>query len=420
MLNRLRLSFVKNAMLSVIIVLAAILGLTIVVTYHLTTRVSDQVLNELSETNGVGFPADSDIPEIIQDSARYFIVRLDNDDKRISFDNIHCNEVSQIEGMNLALQVSKSRTLSSNQYLGTYRYLVSIDNKNTLTKTDDIKTIIFLEDGERNNIFKTILLGAFIVFVSIILGVWVLLLSFSKRAIEPIAATLEKQKKFITNASHELKTPLTVIAANNEILEMDHGESEETRIIAQSVKNMVDMTNNMTLLAKVEETATSTKSIFNLSEAAFETIMPYKSLYKRRNIVFDYHIKENIVIKADERVIRDCLVILLDNASKYAKSHIEFEVTSDKSKIKIASNNDTTGISKGNLSKYAERFYRTDEVRGENISGSGVGLSILRDAVDMYNGDFKLYSEDGIIFSVEIIIRKVLVNSKQSLEELKN
>ena len=148
--------------------------------------------------------------------------------------------------------------------------------------------------------------------------------------------------------------------------------------------------------------------------------MYVQHLYKRRNIVFDYHIKENIVIKADERVIRDCLVILLDNASKYAKSHIEFEVTSDKSKIKIASNNDTTGISKGNLSKYAERFYRTDEVRAENISGSGVGLSILRDAVDMYNGDFKLYSEDGIIFSVEIIIRKVLVNSKQSLEELKN
>ena len=412
MLNKLRISFVKNAMLSVVIVLAAILGLTILVAYRLTTSVSDQILTELSETDGIGFPIDTVIPENIQMNARYFIVKLDSSDNIIAFNNIHCSDINQNEAKVIALQVSKSKTMSRNQYLGIYRYLVTINDNNTASRLDDVKTIIFLADSERNNVFKIVLLGSLIVFITIIIGVLILLLSFSKRAIDPIAATLAKQKKFITNASHELKTPLTVIAANNELIEMDHGESEETRIIAQEVKNMVDMTKNMTLLAKVDETATATKKKFNLSEAAFETIMPYKSLYKRRNIIFDYHIKDNIIIKADERVIRDCLVILLDNANKYAKTFIEFEVTSDKTKIKIASKNDTKGISKGDLSKYSERFYRTDEVRGENISGSGVGLSILKDAVSMYDGDLKLYSNDGIIFSVEIIIRKVLINSK--------
>lgn len=416
MLNKLRKSFVKNAMLSVFIVLCVILGGTSLMTYHVVTESSDKILTELAKTDGDGFPLDTTIPKNMMESSRYFVVKINNLDKIVSVNTIHADNISDFRAASLGLEVSLSKTMTKNQYFNEYRYLITTNDQGTEDTSDDIKTIIFLSDMERYTLFKTVLIGSAVLLVSIMLGVWILLLSFSKRAIEPLANTLEKQKKFITNASHELKTPLTVIAANNELLELDHGESIETTIIAQEVKAMVEMTKNMTLLAKVDESAIAVKKKFNLSSAAFETIMPYNSLYKRKNLVFDYHIKDNIIVNADERIIRDCFVIILDNANKYAKSFVEFEITSDKTKIQIIARNDTNGISKGDLSKYSERFYRTAEVRGENIGGSGIGLSILKDTVNMYDGDLRMYSDDGLIFNVEIVIRKIIINNKSTIE----
>lgn len=170
----------------------------------------------------------------------------------------------------------------------------------------------------------------------LILGIIVLVLYtivltlYSRRAIRPIIEAEQRQKEFITNASHELKTPLTVISANNEMQEVINGENEWTTSTKQQVTRLTKLINNLVSLARMQEQPTLTMLPVNVSQIAGDVASSFKSVISTEQKQFNVQIDEGLVANADENTLRELLNILLDNANKYCdpQGEIDFTVSS--------------------------------------------------------------------------------------------
>ena len=223
---------------------------------------------------------------------------------------------------------------------------------------------------------------------------------FANKILKPIIEAHEKQKKFITNASHELKTPLTVITANSELLEMEYGENEYTKTINKQINKLTNMTNALVMLSKIDEMNTlNDMSEFSLSDAAYDTACEYVRVI---NNEFNFQIDEELNYFGNEKLIRNLISIILDNARKYSKTFVNFTVTKSKNKIVMTCTNDSDGLVKGNLMNFSERFYRSDESRVTVFDGSGIGLSLAKEIVEIHRGNMKIYSPDGQLFVISI------------------
>lgn len=243
------------------------------------------------------------------------------------------------------------------------------------------------------------------VFVSIISYVVILFIIalLSKRAIKPIAESYEKQKQFITDASHELKTPITIISANSQILEMTYGKDEWIYGIEKQVEKMRDLVNNLVLLTKMDE---ESKSIihteFNISDATYDTSMAFQGLCKKNKIELHINISPNINIKGDESSIRRLISILLDNAVKYCDEKGEIYVSLKKEKQVILSVTNTySNVKKIELNRVFDRFYRADKARTRNGS-YGLGLAIAEAIVSSHKGRILVKSIDDKLIKFEV------------------
>ena len=244
------------------------------------------------------------------------------------------------------------------------------------------------------------LVSAIIISLISLFTIFSLLQLFANKILKPIIDAHEKQKKFITNASHELKTPLTVITANNELLEMEYGENEYTQTITKQIVKLTTMTNTLVSLSKIDEMNTLEDMYeFSVTDAAYDIIQTYKKVLEKE---FTYEIDENVTLLGNEKLIRDLITLILDNARKYSESYIKFSINKTKGKIHLVCENDTSNIEKGNLNHYAERFYRSDEIRGNVSSGSGIGLSLVKEIVEIHRGIMKIYSPDGKTYIINI------------------
>ena len=233
---------------------------------------------------------------------------------------------------------------------------------------------------------------------------FVLLYFFSDKILKPVKEAYDKQKNFISNASHELRTPLTIISANNELIEMQNGNSDHTENISKQIKKMNDMVAGLTLLSKVADPDSVEIKDVNASIVAEEICMNYEHLYQEINKNFQYDIQKDICFKCNDKLLSQLVYILLDNASKYAKDNIKFSLRQNKDIITIQQENEVEKIEQGDLNQYADRFYRGEDVRG-NVEGSGIGLSIAKDIVTLFKGKMSI---KGIYnrFTIEIEFKK--------------
>ena len=226
------------------------------------------------------------------------------------------------------------------------------------------------------------LCGYFIVFAFIAF--------FSNRIIRPISESYEKQKRFITDASHEIKTPLTIIGADTDILEMELGENEWIDDIKKQVTQLTELTNNLVFLSRMEESEHSLPAIdFPFSEVVTETIMSFQTLAQSQAKELLYQIPAMLTLRGDEKSIRQLISILLDNAIKYspAEEPISLCVEEQNSHITITVTNTTLQpLEKEQLKFLFDRFYRLDTSRNSKTGGHGVGLSIAKAIVEAHNG----------------------------------
>ena len=417
MINTLRKKFIAITMISVIIVFAIILGITNIVNYSRVAKETDNIIEFLATNNGKfnGIPTDKgemppmdelkgddrDYEQALEDfkidketpySTRYFTISYDNNENITSTNTMYIASVSPDEANAMAQKILASNKTSG--YINNYRYKV-IEDKNM---------IIFVDSSSQLGTAKTFLLASIFVALAGILGIFILVVLISSRVVKPLAESYDKQKQFITDASHELKTPLTIISANNELIEMEHGESESTKVISKQVSRLTSMVKNLTALARLDEAANAEKVDLNLTNIANDMVELFRPAITSDERTLECNIQEDVVLFGDEKLIRQLLSVLLENASKYAKTKTTFNLSTQGQKVVILVKNDADGITQGDMDKCFERFYRASSTRASGKEGSGIGLSIAKEIVNLHKGTIEAFGDENNNFNIKIVL----------------
>ena len=325
---------------------------------------------------------------------RYFSVKLDTDG------TVKATDTSKIVAVDDALAQFYARKAASGKkdsgYIHTYRFMRSVEPNETIC--------VFIDANRELESVRSFIISSIIITVMGILMVFGLVILLSETALKPIIESYEKQKRFITDAGHEMKTPLTVIGANAEIIEMENGESQWIDGIKKQVSKLASLTEKLVILSKMEEGAKLEMDEFSLSDALYDTCEQYKSIAMSSGVRFDMRIREGIMMIGNEGEIRRLVSLLLDNAFRYVNRKGDVEITAEKltSGIEMRLSNSTDGVEKGSLDRWFDRFYRTDLSRNSSTGGSGIGLSVVKAIVLAHGGSVKAFSHDGV--RVEFVI----------------
>ena len=326
---------------------------------------------------------------------RFFSVKLDTHGALLDVYTDRISAVNSAQAVKYATDIFKDG--KSKGYIGSYKYMEGV--------TDDGNLIyVFLDASRELKSSQIFLISSLVITAVGIIAVLVLVILLSGTALKPIIESYEKQKRFITDAGHEMKTPLTVISANAEIIEMENGESQWVSGIKSQVSKLASLTEKLVILSKMEEGAKLEMNEFSLSEAIFDTCDQYKSIAMSGGVRFDLAISENIRTVGNENEIRRCISLLLDNAFRYVNKEgfvsVKLQNLVNGAEIRIS--NSTDGVEKGSLDNWFDRFYRRDLSRNSDTGGSGIGLSVVKAIVVAHGGSVKAYSQDGT--DVEFVI----------------
>lgn len=233
--------------------------------------------------------------------------------------------------------------------------------------------------------------------------------SLSNRAIQPFIHNFENQKRFITNASHELKTPIAIISVNAEALEMVNGENEWTRGILKQVHRLSNLINHLILLSKMGEGSQfqMQKALVNISEVAANTAGSFRLLAEEQHKKVEADVEKDVRIQTDEKCFLELLNIFLDNAVKYCDEGGTVRLALRKGKkdgtVALAISNDYAAGEHEDYTRFFERFYRSDESHNSAKAGYGIGLSMAREILGMLKGKIRVSWKDGrITFSMVI------------------
>ena len=416
MLKKMRWHFILAAMLAVFIMLVAVLAGINVCNYHTTAERADQRIQEIygfesgkvpgmenSEENA-SQPVPPDIFNRPDDhdpeapyTTRFFIVRLDEEGNVTDVSTDFIASVTQTEAEEFARKVLNEKRQVG--YYKNYRFQI-------LAKKND-NIVIFLNTTMELRSVRNVLLISCLVGVVCFLVVFLLVILLSKRAMKPYIRNIERQKRFITDASHEIKTPLTSIATSVDVIEMEYGEDEWTRNIHKQTSKMSRMVADLVTLSRLdEENPFLERTEFSLSDAVWEVAEPFASLAKAQGKKYSQRIEENLTLCGNPDATRQMISVLLDNAMKYSDENgtIRLDVYKVHGKTKIEVFNTCVLEETQNLSRLFDRFYRPDNSRSRKTGGRGIGLSIAQAVAEAYGGKIKVSSKDGksIMFQVTI------------------
>ena len=236
----------------------------------------------------------------------------------------------------------------------------------------------------------TIIIGAISVIVLSIAAYFL-----SKKSIQPIKIAFERQKQFVSDASHELKTPLTVISANADVLAGEIGENKWLNYIKSQTDRMNVLVNDLLNLTRLENNTTDFICVdFDLSKAAENTALPFECQAFEMNRNFEVDIEEGLTINGSERHVKQMMAIFIDNALKYSNEGGTVKVSlikhGDKKVFSVF--NTGEGVKESEKDKIFERFYRSDESRNRATGGYGLGLAIAKSIIDKHK--FKVHVEN--------------------------
>lgn len=330
-------------------------------------------------------------------TTRFFIVRLDEEGNVTDVSTDFIASVTQTEAEEFARKVLNEKRQVG--YYKNYRFQI-------LAKKND-NIVIFLNTTMELRSVRNVLLISCLVGVVCFLVVFLLVILLSKRAMKPYIRNIERQKRFITDASHEIKTPLTSIATSVDVIEMEYGEDEWTRNIHKQTSKMSRMVADLVTLSRLdEENPFLERTEFSLSDAVWEVAEPFASLAKAQGKKYSQRIEENLTLCGNPDATRQMISVLLDNAMKYSDENgtIRLDVYKVHGKTKIEVFNTCVLEETQNLSRLFDRFYRPDNSRSRKTGGSGIGLSIAQAVAEAYGGKIKVSSKDGksIMFQVTI------------------
>ena len=429
MIRKLRIRLILITMTAVLLVLIILMGGINIFNYQKVVSESDDILQFLMESGGTfsifgqpdmlprdDFDPDMSMPEVpsmmpsedesfpsmpsprdsgspfgrgrmsspeLAYETRYFSVLLSKDAEVLRTDIDRISAVSESTANEYA--VSAFGTKKTSGFIGDYRFL--------LGKPDEMgnRLIVFQDCGASLSNFRSFRNISIFVSVICLLLVGVLVFFASGHIVRPVAESYEKQKRFITDAGHEIKTPLAIISADTDVMEMELSEENEwLSDIKLQTKRLSDLTQDLILLSKMEENSTvlDMKDL-DLSALTKAQTGSFQAISTASGKTITSNIEDNIHIQGDKKSIDSLLSIVLDNAVKYCPEggSIDVRVSRSKRGALIEVTNDTKEtISQEECKNMFERFFRTDASRNSTTGGHGIGLSIAKAIVEKHKG----------------------------------
>ncbi|MCH5332489.1 MAG: HAMP domain-containing histidine kinase [Agathobacter sp.] len=389
MIWKLRKKFIRICSVSILGVFLTLLGIIYVINTVQTNAGLDHLTDIISENNG-RFPEWGNPPpgkkpkqklEINREtpfSTRFFLVRLDRDGGVVSTDLAAIASTTKAEAEEYAKKAwSSGRTRG---WIDHYRYKV--------TTRESGVTVVFVDGSNSRNAMGSLFYTSLMVFFAgglIVLGLIVLI---SRRAVRPVAESYERQKQFVTDANHELKTPLTLILTNVDIAESELGKNEWLDDIRSESRHMGTLVEQLVTLARMDEDGSRTeKRLFSLSEAAAESVAFFESVAGHRGLCLSSDIAPGVEYEGDEAAICRLLATLMDNAVKYCDAGGEIFVSLKAGRRPtVVVENSYAAVGELELHRLFDRFYRADKAR-TNGDGFGVGLSIAKAVAERHRGE---------------------------------
>lgn len=412
MIKRMRYRLILSAMLSFFAVISLIAVLVNVIDYGIVTKRADETLDYIVgyEEHLMPAPAPGPVPEeppkdrfmALPDKeanymTRFFIVRYDSNGNIDLVSTDYVAAVDETEAVGYADKVLAGRT--ERGYMKEYRYVKK--------ETKDTTVVIFLNVMRERQFMTTLTILTIIVSVVSLVLVFILVVLFSKRAIKPIADNIARQKQFITDASHELKTPLTSINTSIDVITMEHGDDEWTDNIKDQTGRMSKLVSELITLSRLdEEIPIPNKEQFSLSNAAWEIVEVYRPQAAGTSKKMDIDIAENINMTGDKQAIQQMLSVLLDNAIRYSdlEGEIRLSIARKKGKIRIEVFNTCDYAKAPDTEKLFDRFYRPDESRNKETGGNGVGLAIAKAVAETHGGSISAQCPSGKSMTIKVTL----------------
>lgn len=409
MFRKLRIRFIAIASLAILIVLFSVVGVLNSARHIQTVNEINKILTLISD-NGGTFPSVSKATSELGNTVsvdtlfqyRYFSAVIDEDGNITSLNSSNISDLTDEQVENYLTKINKSGDTSGDfRYNNhTYSYLVT-------DESDDSTLIVVLDST--NQVEENMTLVHLSLWMSgVSFAFFVLMVSiFSGRVIEPFIRNYERQRRFITNAGHELKTPLAIISANNELVEMMNGESEWTKSTNDQVERMTGLINSLVAMARLEEQPEVVLTDLNFSAIAEDAAEDFKGPVIKDGKQFVMEIQPDIHVKAEEKSLFELVTLLVDNANKYCDAGGTVSVKLSKanrlSKARLEISNTYAEGKNVDYSKFFERFYREDESHNNKKPGYGIGLSMAQTMVKLFKGSISVsYSGDTITFLVSL------------------
>ena len=405
MFRKLKIRFILLASAAIVCILLTMIAVLNSVRFLQTNGEIQAVLNLLSANNG-DFPSVEETAESLQNDRitidtiyqyRYFSVVYKEDKTLYSTNLDHLSNLSKEQALSYANKVIKDSRSSGVFKVGSqfYSYQITQDSKTKRYLLVVLDSTNYLES--RNDFFWLsiqLCFYSFIFFVLVVSG-------FSNFAIRPYIKNYENQKRFITNAGHELKTPLAIISANTELQELMTGENEWTESTKDQVKRLSNLINQMVVLARLEEQPDVTLVDVNFSEVVKKVAGNFKSVIEKAGKKYEIKLQEDIHVKATEDELYELVSILIDNACKYCDEDGQIFVTLTKAKrgkrARLTVANSYADGKNVDYSRFFDRFYREDESHNQKQPGYGIGLSMAESLVRIFKGRIWVSYKKGLI-----------------------
>ncbi len=382
MLNRLRVQFVLASTVAVLIALLLVMVPVYILVGRTFSAQIETILDVLIQNDGempINRVSIEDRPFIhisgeLQFETRYFSVKLDEENKAVKINTSAVLSVDDDEALMIADIIRSKRRVSGS---------VIYDGSTYLYKSAQVlggTIYVFADCTSRYWLIHQSMTYLFVVGLVILLIFSLIISKLSTRVVQPFIENSERQKRFITNAGHELKTPLAVISANTEMQEIEGGKTRWTEATMRQVKRLNSLVSELVTLSKLDEKDEIVLSDVNATAIVREQADSFEQVITTQGKSFERSIEDGIVIKAEQRSVQELCSILMDNAAKYCDEGgcVRVELSGGRNP-KLTVTNDYASGEGVDYRRFFDRFYREDESHNSKKSGFGIGLSIAQE-----------------------------------------
>ena len=385
----------KNKIFLVLFSMLSIFVLIILITYNAILYINE--LNNLEEnidtieaiTSRPFYQTDFYDKDLMFMDLDVYVVRFDSDMNIVSVYNYSDDDLTSDDIINITNQYNKSYSRIEDINLFFAKYVLLLNSRNELI-------IINIEDIN-SKLLSSLELSVLIFAMLELLTIYIVKI-LSNWLIRPVDEAFKKQKQFIFDASHELKTPISVIMTSAECLSKNPKETKWLNNIQSETERMNKLVLDLLNLAKYENSCENRiLAIANLSKLVEKSVLTFESVIYDKGLKLKYNIDNNIKFKCVDEEIKQLIEILVDNAIKHAynNSTIIINLTKRKDEISLVVKNRGTKIPKEEKSKIFERFYRSDNSRNRNENRYGLGLAIAKNIIANYNGKIHVECKNG-------------------------